>query len=109
MPRSLRILAPAALLLATLIALLVALRIGGAAAERELLDPGALVRYGLPIARTAVNLGMAVLIGALVMAVWAFDPERPEWRTALDLAAGAAAVLSVASAAAAPSGDFSCV
>ncbi|MCB1273015.1 MAG: bifunctional copper resistance protein CopD/cytochrome c oxidase assembly protein [Leucobacter sp.] len=100
MPRSLRILAPAALLLATLIALLVALRIGGAAAERELLDPGALVRYGLPIARTAVNLGMAVLIGALVMAVWAFDPERPEWRTALDLAAGAAAVLSVASAAA---------
>lgn len=98
-PRSLRILAPAALLAATLITLVIGLAIGGAAAERTLADPGAVVRYGLPAARTLVNVSMAVLIGALVMVVWAFAPERKEWRTALDLAAGAAAVLTVASAA----------
>uniref|UniRef100_UPI001C4031B3 cytochrome c oxidase assembly protein n=1 Tax=Leucobacter soli TaxID=2812850 RepID=UPI001C4031B3 len=99
MPRSLRILAPAALLAATLISLVIGLAIGGAAAERTLADPGTVVRYGLPAARTLVNVSMAVLIGALVTAVWALAPERKEWRTALDLAAGAAAVLTVASAA----------
>ncbi|CAG7606045.1 hypothetical protein LEUCIP111803_00882 [Leucobacter soli] len=98
-PRSLRILAPAALLAATLISLVIGLAIGGAAAERTLADPGTVVRYGLPAARTLVNVSMAVLIGALVTAVWALAPERKEWRTALDLAAGAAAVLTVASAA----------
>jgi len=99
-PRTLRIIAPAALLAATLAALLIGLWVGGAAAERALADPGALVRYSLPIARTLVNVSMAVLIGALVMAVWALSPDRPEWRTALDLAAAASAVLTVSSAAA---------
>jgi len=98
-PRSLRIIAPAALLAAALAALLLGLAIGGAADARTLSDPGALVRYGLPIARTLVDLSMAVMIGALVTAVWALSPDRPEWRTALDLAAGAAGVLTVASAA----------
>ena len=98
-PRSLRILAPAALLAATLVALIAGLALGGAAAERTIADPGDLVRYGLPIARTFVNIGMAVLIGALVTAVWMLSPDRPEWRTALDLAAAGAAVLTVASAA----------
>lgn len=99
MPRQLRIIAPAALLAATLAALLIGLWIGGAAAPRGMLDPGVIVRYALPIARMLVNVGMAVLIGALTMAVWALAPDRPEWRTALDLAAAAAAVLTVASAA----------
>ncbi len=99
MPRSLRIIAPAALLATTLAALLLGLWIGGAADPRILQDPGAVVRYGLPAARTLVNLSMAVLIGSLAMAIWAFAPERPEWRTALDLAAASAAVLTVASAA----------
>ncbi|TCK39812.1 putative copper resistance protein D [Leucobacter luti] len=79
--------------------LLVGLAIGGAAAERTLVDPGAVVRYGVPITRTLVNIAMAGLIGSVVMAIWAFSSERPEMRLALDIAAGSAAVLTVASAA----------
>lgn len=71
MPRSLRILAPAVLVALTLTALFVALGIGGGAAERMLLDPGDLVRYGVPISRSLMNVGMAGMIGALVMVVWA--------------------------------------
>lgn len=79
--------------------LLVGLAIGGAAAERTLVDPGAVVRYGVPITRTLVNVAMAGLIGSVVMAIWAFSSERTEMRLALDIAAGSAAVLTVASAA----------
>lgn len=120
MPRSLRVLAPAVLLAATLAALLVGLGIGGGAAERALLDPGAVVRYGMPVARTLVNVSMAGLIGAVVLAVWALANVEPgvshhgrpaaaasratgetpaETRVALDLAAASSAVLTVASAA----------
>nr|WP_237465103.1 cytochrome c oxidase assembly protein [Leucobacter luti] len=42
---------------------------------------------------------MAGLIGSVVMAVWALASDRPEMRVALDVAAGSAAVLTVASAA----------
>lgn len=124
MPRSLRIIAPAVLLAVTLAALLAGLGIGGAADARALLDPGAVVRYGLPASRTLVNVAMAGLIGSLVMAVWALANDNPqihhgdgprrrpkrlspkalagalaETRTAMDLAAASAAVLTVASAA----------
>ncbi|MBL5972570.1 MAG: copper transporter [Candidatus Leucobacter sulfamidivorax] len=99
MPRSLRVLAPAVLLAVTLVALVAGLAIGGAADERALLDPGAVVRYGLPVARTLVNLGLAGLIGSLVMVLWALDTTRPEGRLAMDLAAASAAIVTVASAA----------
>lgn len=99
MPRSLRIIAPAVLLAATLVALLAALAIGGGAAERTLADPGAVVRVGLPVARTLVNVSMAGLIGALLLAVWALDTTKREGRVALDVAAASAGVLTVASAA----------
>ncbi|MGJ0204114.1 cytochrome c oxidase assembly protein [Leucobacter sp. gxy201] len=116
-----RALAPAVLLAATLAALLVGLGIGGAADERALLDPGAVVRFGAPIARTLVDVSIAGLIGSVVMAVWALanvnpDPHQgaktrsvrsqhavpatpPETRVAMDVAAGSAAVLTIASAA----------
>ncbi|GAA1601253.1 cytochrome c oxidase assembly protein [Leucobacter chromiireducens subsp. chromiireducens] len=94
-----RVLAPAILLAATLAALLVGLAIGGAAAERTLADPGTFIRFAVPTARTIVNVAMAGLIGSVVMAVWALASEKPETRVALDLAAGSAAVLTVASAA----------
>lgn len=96
-PRSFRIFAPALLIVAALAALFVGLAIGGAANERGLLDPGAIVRYGVPIARTLVNIGAAGLIGSLVMVVWALDTDKPEGRVAMDLAAASAAVLTVAS------------
>ena len=106
------------LLAATLLALIAGLSIGGAAAERTLLDPGAVVRYGSPIARTLVNVATAGLIGSVIMAVWALANNNPvlhgqrraernralhstprETQIAMDLAAGSAAVLTVASAA----------
>lgn len=99
MPRSLRILAPAILLASTLIFVFVGLAIGEAAAPRQLADPGTLVRYGLPVSRTIVDVSVAVLIGSVVMAVWALATERPEYRVAMDLAAAGAAMLTVASAA----------
>ena len=117
MPRSLRVLAPAVLLAAALAALFWGLGIGGASAPRRLADPGDFVRHALPVARTLVNLAMAGLIGSIVMAVWAFAGERTgsparsgrgparagdpvESRIAMDVAAGSAALLTVASAAA---------
>ncbi|WP_336992103.1 cytochrome c oxidase assembly protein [Leucobacter sp. VD1] len=124
MPRYLRVLAPALLLAATLVALFIGLGIGGAADERTLADPGTLVRFGVPLSRTLVNVSMAGLIGSVVMAVWALagtavpghgskartsdarssDGRRAseppaETRAAMDLAAASAAVLTVASAA----------
>lgn len=86
------------MLACALVALLVGLAIGGAAAERLVLDPGAVVRVGLPLARTIVNLSIAGLVGSLVMVVWALDPARRETGIALDLAAASAALLTVASA-----------
>ncbi|GAA1585605.1 cytochrome c oxidase assembly protein [Leucobacter aridicollis] len=99
MPRFIRVIAPAVLLAATFAALFWGLSIGGAANERDLADPGALVRYGVPILRTLVNVSVAGLVGSLVMAVWAFAVDKPEYRIAMDVAAGAAAVLTVASGA----------
>ncbi|WP_449276843.1 cytochrome c oxidase assembly protein [Leucobacter sp. GX24907] len=99
MPRYLRILAPAALLAATLVALLVGLAVGGAADERTLLDPGDVVRYGIPASRTLVNIAIAGLIGALVMAVWALSDARREYRFVMDFAAASSALLTVAAAA----------
>lgn len=99
-PNTLRVFAPAALLAAALVALLAALAIGNAADARALWDPGAVVRYGLPISRTLMNIGMAGMIGSLVMAVWALSQDRPEWRVALDLSAGSAAVVTVTATAA---------
>ncbi|QIM19594.1 bifunctional copper resistance protein CopD/cytochrome c oxidase assembly protein [Leucobacter coleopterorum] len=90
---------PAVLIAVALAALFVGLAIGGAAAERTLLDPGEVVRFAIPISRTIVNIAIAGLIGSVVMAVWALASEKPETRTAMDLAAGSAALLTVASAA----------
>ena len=84
----------------TLIATFVALAIGGGAAERTVLDPGDIVRYGVPISRALMNVGMAGMIGALVMAVWALSSEKQEARVAMDLASGSAGLVTVAATAA---------
>ncbi|GAA1619330.1 cytochrome c oxidase assembly protein [Leucobacter chromiireducens subsp. solipictus] len=75
------------------------LAIGGAANPRALADPGTFVRIAVPLTRTLVNVAMAGLIGSVVMAIWALASDRAEARTALDVAAGSAAMLTVASAA----------
>lgn len=95
MPRSFRVIAPALLLVAAFAALFAGLAIGGAVAPREVLDPGAVVRFGLPITRMIVNIAAAAMIGALGFAVWVLAKTRDEYAKALDFAAGSAAVLTV--------------
>ena len=73
MNRTVRIASPALLLVVTaLVALLAALAFGGGSAAPLLNDPGPVVRFGLPVAKLAVNLGAAGMIGALVLTLVGF-------------------------------------
>lgn len=90
--------APAILLLAAFAAVLAALAIGGGAAAPPFIDPGAVVRYGIPIATVFVDLGAAGAIGALVLACFALTPGERAYERAVDIAAGAAAVWTISSA-----------
>ena len=98
MPRAVRIAGPAILVAVALVALLGALAYGGGADAPLILSPGPIVLYGLPVATLLVNLGSAGAIGALVLTCFALDPARAEFGRALDVAAGAAALWTVASA-----------
>lgn len=93
-----RVAGPVALVVFGLIAILVALGYGGGASAPALLDPGPIVRWGLPIANLFVNLSAAGMIGALVLACFALSPKEPEYDRALDVAAGSAAVMTIVSA-----------
>jgi putative copper resistance protein D len=97
-PRILRLTAPGALLLAALVAVFVGLAIGGAAQQRSIADPGDIVRYGLPILKMLVNISIAVAVGSLALALWAFASSERAYRRAIDLAAVSAIVLTVAAA-----------
>ncbi|SFN84933.1 cytochrome c oxidase assembly protein [Mycetocola miduiensis] len=99
MLRVTRIVGPAVLVAASLLALMVGLAYGGGADPRPIGDPGALVRFGLPIAKLFVNLGAAVTIGAIVLALFAFSPKKDEYHRALDVAASGAAVYAIAAGA----------
>ena len=84
-----------------LVAVLIGLVVGGGAEAPLLADPGAVVRYGLPIAKLAATLGAAGAIGALLLSLLALSPKSPEHGRALDVAAASAAVWTVASVASA--------
>lgn len=99
MPRIVRVIGPAALLVAALASVVAGLAFGGGAAAPLLADPGALVRWGLPIATLLVNLSLSGVVGALVLVCFVFAPDREEFGKALDFAAGCAAVMTVAAAA----------
>ena len=98
MPRLVRLVGPAALLLVALLATLAALAYGGGSAAQLLADPGPVVRWGLPVAKLLVNIGAAGTIGALVLAVFALSPREREFNVALDFSAASAAVFTVAAA-----------
>jgi Predicted membrane protein len=99
-PRLVWIAGPAALLAAALAAVLVALAIGGGA-QPGVLGGDEVVLVGLPIAKLLVNLGIATALGAVLLALFALDPELPEYQRSLDVAAAGAGVWTVAGAAAA--------
>ena len=91
-----------------LLALAAALLFSGAAAAREVSDPGALVRWGLPVTKAIHNVSVATVIGGLIFAVGilprsltrrnrgqesgAEDAEHPAFTRALAIAAAAGAV-----------------
>jgi putative copper resistance protein D len=56
-------------LAALFLGLAAALLFSGAAAARQVSDPGALVRWGLPISKAIHNVSLATVIGALIFAV----------------------------------------
>jgi len=97
-PRAVRIAGPAILVAVAFAALLAALAYGGGADAPPLIDPGPVVLYGLPFSKLLVNLGGAGAIGALVLTCFALDSAKPEFGRALDIAAGSAALWTVASA-----------
>ncbi|MCS5518959.1 bifunctional copper resistance protein CopD/cytochrome c oxidase assembly protein [Curtobacterium flaccumfaciens] len=98
MNRIARIAGPAVLLLVGFVALLTALVIGGGANPALIADPGPVVRFGLPIARLVVDLSAATTIGGLALATMGLSRSGPEWNRAIDVAAGASGVWTVASA-----------
>jgi putative copper export protein/cytochrome c oxidase assembly factor CtaG len=93
-----RISGPAVLVLVAFVSVLVALVIGGGADPALIADPGPVVRFGLPIARVVVDLAAAAAIGGLALATVGLSRTAPEWNRAIDVAAAAAGVWTVASA-----------
>lgn len=80
-----------------LVALLVGVVLGGAAAPLPLADPGPVVRWGQPVIKLIMNLSMATTIGTLVLSAYA--AARDEQRKLQPLASGAAALWLGSSAA----------
>ena len=99
MQRIARVSGPAVLLLVAFLALLAALSYGGGANPGIAFDPGAVVRYGVPIAKLVVDLSIAVSLGSLALAIFALSSREKEFTRALDIAAAGAAVWTVAAAA----------
>lgn len=96
--RALRVAGPAILVVAAVAALVWALAYGGGAAPLQLGDPGPAVRWGLPLATTAVNLSAAGMVGSLVVALFTLRAGEKPFEIALNTASVSAAVFTVASA-----------
>lgn len=99
MTRLVRIAGPALLLAVALVALFVGLSYGGGADAPLISDPGPIVRFGLPLSKLLLNLGIALTIGSLVLTCFALSKSEPAYNRAIDIAAGGAAFWTVASAA----------
>lgn len=89
-------------LAALFLGLAAALLFSGAAAAREVSDPGAMVRWGLPVSKAIHNISLATVIGGLIFAAgilpWKLGgsrtrdhdaPEHPAFTRALAVAAAA--------------------
>ncbi|MEO0060907.1 MAG: hypothetical protein RL343_525 [Actinomycetota bacterium] len=77
-------------------ATIVGLWISGAANPFKLVDPGALVRWGLPITRSITDIAMATSIGALTVAAFVFAENSKQLKTAMNVASIAAVVWTLA-------------
>ena len=95
---SLRATGPAILVVAGVFGAIAGLAFGGGAAPNLLLDPGPVVRWGLPIATLLGNLGGAAMLGSLVLALFGLRSGTRSFEVALDTASIGAAVFTVAGA-----------
>lgn len=100
-------------LAALFLGLTAALLFSGAAAAREVADPGALIRWGLPVSMAIHNVALATVIGGLIFAVGILPrtagprsrthngdaPEHPAFARALAIAAAAGAVWTLSAVA----------
>ncbi|HWS58266.1 MAG TPA: cytochrome c oxidase assembly protein [Actinotalea sp.] len=84
------------------VSVLLALAVTSTAAGADLLDPGAVVRWGAPLATVLTELAGALTLGALALAAFVVprDPRAPTdataWAAVLRVAAGAAGVWTLA-------------
>ncbi|MFV0375222.1 cytochrome c oxidase assembly protein [Microbacterium sp.] len=97
--RALRFAGPAILAAVALVALVGSLAFGGGAAPLLVGDPGPVVRWMLPVAQLAVNLSAAVMVGALVLALFGLRAGERPFEAAVDAASVGAAIFTVAAAA----------
>ena len=78
-----------------LVSTVVGLLFTGAAAEAVLADPGAVVRWGYPVARLAHDLAAAVALGAMALAATAVRPGTPGWSAVARVGGVAAMVWAI--------------
>ena len=98
-PRLLRAFGPAMLVAAALATAAWALVFAGGADPLAIGDAGPAVRWGLPLAKLIVNLSAAVMLGSLVVALYALRAGEREFDAALDVASIGAAAFTISSAA----------
>lgn len=88
----------APLVVVGVLAVSLGLSFGGGAAPLELIDPGAVVRWGLPLSMFVLRIASSLTIGALLLVAFAIPLSHPVSERMGQLASGAAAVWVVASA-----------
>lgn len=86
----------AILIVAALVAVVIALIVGGGAKTPLLQDPGPFVLWGTPIAKLLMNMVGAAMLGSLVLALFALRSGDKSFDTALNVASIGAAVFTVA-------------
>jgi cytochrome c oxidase assembly factor CtaG/putative copper export protein len=80
------------------LAVLFGLNFGGGAAPLELIDPGAGVRWGLPLSMFVLRIASSLMLGALLVQAFAIPLRHPVSEKLSTIASGAAVVWVVASA-----------
>ena len=73
------------------VAVIAGMVIGGGAVESQISDPGAVVRWGTPVAKLVMNLNIAITVGSLVLGAFAAS-KGEEQRRLLNVAAVSSAL-----------------
>jgi cytochrome c oxidase assembly factor CtaG/putative copper export protein len=92
------VIALAPLVAVGIVAVVLGLRIGGGAAPLDLIDPGAAVRWGLPLSMFVLRVASSVMLGALLLQAFAIPLRHRVSEKLSAIASGAAVVWVVASA-----------